>query len=278
MDVAVDQAGQHRGVRQVDQARARRRRDSHRGDAVVLDPEGDVLPVRFGEAVEEPPRLHVGHAGRGGEQQREKDHALKTSSSSTLPRDSALELMNRGARTSRCSKPRVELAHPRCRRVGEQEPDAAPVQGDAGPGQALLIVPGEPVGGVAGEAGGGGDGVVGRIEIDEVAGGRLDEGVLEGRVQDVDAFERLAGVDQRRRMVEARVLVAPDRHVEPAGSVHPPEPVEAGLVEIDEPGSAFGRFQPQAARAPGCPGSGPSRRRAVRAPGGPRTRHPAPAG
>src|SRR5882672_3898629 len=106
MDVAVDQAGQHRGVRQVDHARARRWRDSHRGDAVVLDPEGDVLLVRFGEAVEEPPRLQVGHAGRGGEQQREKDHALKTSSSSTLPRDSALELMNRGARTSRCSKPR----------------------------------------------------------------------------------------------------------------------------------------------------------------------------
>ena len=34
---------------------------------------------------------------RGGEEQRGEDHALKTSSSSTLPRDPAFELMKRGA-------------------------------------------------------------------------------------------------------------------------------------------------------------------------------------
>src|SRR5438132_6073335 len=43
---------------------------------------------------------------RGGEEQRGEDHALKTSSSSTLPRDPAFELMKRGARTMRCSNPR----------------------------------------------------------------------------------------------------------------------------------------------------------------------------
>ena len=34
--------------------------------------------------------------------------------------------------------------------------------------------------------------------------------------------------------MEARVRVAADRHVEAAGTVHAPEAIEAGLVEIDE--------------------------------------------
>ena len=104
--VAVDQARQHRRVGKIDDARPRRDGDVRRGNAVVLDLQRDVLFVRFGETVEEPSRLHVDHARRGGEQQREQDHALKTSSSSTRPRHSAFELMNRGARTRRCSKPR----------------------------------------------------------------------------------------------------------------------------------------------------------------------------
>jgi len=57
MDVAVDQAGSTVALDRSITVAPRRRRDSHRGDAVVLHPEGDVLPVRFGEAVEEPSRL-----------------------------------------------------------------------------------------------------------------------------------------------------------------------------------------------------------------------------
>src|SRR5204862_4320601 len=106
--------------------------------------------------------------------------------------------------------------------------------------EALLIVPGEAVGRVTGEAGGGGDGIVGRIEVDEIAGRGLADRILERRVEEVRPRQHAAGGEQRPRVVEARIRVASDGDVEAPGAVHAPEAVEACLVQVDEPGGALG--------------------------------------
>src|SRR5262249_43394105 len=82
VDVGVDQAGEHRRAGEIDHRGAGRSGYAHGGDSVVLDPEGDVLLVRFGEAVEEASGFQVDDLRSRREGEREKDHALKTSSSS----------------------------------------------------------------------------------------------------------------------------------------------------------------------------------------------------
>ena len=68
VDVAVDQARQDGRVREVDDLRARGNGAADGGDTVVLDLQGDVLPVRLGEAVEEAACLEVEGLWRGGEE------------------------------------------------------------------------------------------------------------------------------------------------------------------------------------------------------------------
>src|SRR6185295_17380969 len=81
-------------------------------------------------------------------------------------------------------------------------------------------------------------------EVDEVAAAGVRERLFEREVQELDAAERAAGGRQRLGMVEARVGVAAEGHVEAAGAVHPPEAVEAGLVQVDEARRALGGGEP----------------------------------
>src|SRR5207248_5368217 len=94
--------------------------------------------------------------------------------------------------------------------------------------------------GVRGEAGGGRDRIVGRVEIDEIARLGARHRLLERRVLEIDPEKGVAGGDQRSRIGEARVLVPAEGDVETAGAVDAPETVEAGLVEVDEAGGALG--------------------------------------
>ena len=57
---------------------------------------------------------------------------------------------------------------------------------------------------------------------------------------DLRSLQGLTRADERAGIEEGGGLVTPERDVEAARAVHPPEAVEAGLVEIDEPRRPLG--------------------------------------
>src|SRR6267143_1141364 len=88
-------------------------------DALALDLQHHVALGRVAGAVEQATGADVeGGRGCGEEKSEDEGHALKTSSSSTRPRPSPLQLMCRGARTTRCPNPRYRA---RMRGVAELE-------------------------------------------------------------------------------------------------------------------------------------------------------------
>ena len=96
--------------------------------------------------------------------------------------------------------------------------------------------------GIGGKTGGGGDGIIRRINVGKVAGPGLVERFAEILHGQMHAFERAAGGENVFLVVEAGIFVGADGDVEFAAGVDAPEAVEAGFVEENHAGGAFHDF------------------------------------
>ena len=96
--------------------------------------------------------------------------------------------------------------------------------------------------GVGGKAGGGGDGIIRRVNVGKVAEPGLVERFAEILHGKMHAYERAAGSENIFLVVEAGIFVGADGNIEFVAGVDAPESVETGFVEKNHAGGAFHDF------------------------------------
>lgn len=138
----------------------------------------------------------------------------------------------------------VQLPDERDVAVAEHELAASAVELVVHIAKTGLVVLVEAVLRVAGEARGGGDGLVRWVEVDEVSWACALEEPVEARLHNLRAFQNIAGHMKSGMVDDTWVFVAADGDVKLTAAVDPMQAVEAGLIQVDEHRGTLGLVAP----------------------------------